>query len=63
MEDEFDLPALDYTCDPTADPLAVTPINPSILGKTEHIHRQSGFYQHEMGFQGTVREPLQHCLP
>ena len=38
-EDEFGLPAFDYTCNQTTDPLAATPISPGILGKTEHIHQ------------------------
>jgi len=29
----------------------------------EHILNQNGFYQYTMGFQGAVRDPLQHCLP
>ena len=38
-EDEFGLPAFDYTCNQTTDPRAVTPIASGILGKTEHIHQ------------------------
>lgn len=29
----------------------------------EHILSQGGYYQYIWGFQGAVRDPLQHCLP
>lgn len=29
----------------------------------EHILSQGAYYQYIMGFQGAVRDPLQHCLP
>ena len=39
IEDEFGLPAFRYSCDQTTDPAAKTPVNPGLLGPTEHIHQ------------------------
>jgi hypothetical protein len=39
MQDEFGLPAFHYTCDQTADPLAVTRVTPGILSATDHVHQ------------------------
>jgi hypothetical protein len=39
IEDEFGLPAFQYTCDQIRDPKAVTKVNPGILAPTEHIHQ------------------------
>lgn len=39
VQDEFGLPAFHYTCDQTADPLAVTPVTPGILSGTDHVHQ------------------------
>jgi hypothetical protein len=38
-EDEFGLPAFRYTCNQTTDPRAATPVQPGLLGSTEHIHQ------------------------
>lgn len=38
-EDEFGLPAFRYTCNQVSDPRAATPVQPGILGPTEHIHQ------------------------
>jgi hypothetical protein len=39
IEDEFGLPAFNYTCDQINDSKAKTDINPGILSPTEHIHQ------------------------
>jgi hypothetical protein len=39
VEDEFDLPAFQYTCDQINDPKAVTQVNPGHLSSTDHIHQ------------------------
>jgi hypothetical protein len=39
FEDEFGLPAYRYTMNQTADPRAVTEVQPGVLGRTEHIHQ------------------------
>jgi hypothetical protein len=39
VEDEFGLPAFQYTCNQTIDPRAVTPVQPGILLPTEHVHQ------------------------
>jgi hypothetical protein len=39
IEDEFGLPAFQYTCDQARDPNAVTEVNPGMLSPTEHIHQ------------------------
>src|SRR5581483_10029171 len=39
MEDEYGLPAFNYTCDQTKDAKAKTEVNPGILSATEHIHQ------------------------
>jgi hypothetical protein len=38
-EDEFGLPAFEYTCNQTTDPRAATAIKAGILSPTEHIHQ------------------------
>jgi hypothetical protein len=38
-DDEFGLPAFEYTCNQTTDPKAATDIKPGILRPTEHIHQ------------------------
>src|ERR1700677_5004922 len=39
IDDDFGLPAFQYTCDQVSDPKAVTVLNPGILGPTEHVHQ------------------------
>lgn len=39
IEDEFGLPAFQYTCNQTTDAHAVTQVQPGILAPTEHIHQ------------------------
>ena len=39
IEDEFGLPAFQYTCNQTSDPRAVTKVQPGVLAETEHIHQ------------------------
>ncbi len=39
IDDEFGLPAFQYTCNQTTDPRAVTRLQPGILAPTEHIHQ------------------------
>ena len=39
IDDEFGLPAFQYTCNQTSDPRAVTQLQPGILAPTEHIHQ------------------------
>jgi Glycosyl hydrolase 36 superfamily, catalytic domain/Glycosyltransferase family 36 len=39
IEDEFGLPAFDYTCDQENDSKAVTKVNPGILAPRQHIHQ------------------------
>ena len=39
IEDEFGLPAFEYTANQTTNPHAVTDVEPGILGPTEHIHQ------------------------
>ena len=39
IEDEFGLPAFQYTCDQTTDAKAVTQVNPGVLTSTEHVHQ------------------------
>jgi len=39
VEDEFRLPAFQYTCNQTTDARAVTQVQPGILTPTEHIHQ------------------------
>ena len=39
IEDEFGLPAFEYTCNQTIDAHAVTQLQPGILAPTEHIHQ------------------------
>ena len=39
IEDEFGLPAFQYTCNQTTDPRATTPVQPGILASTEHVHQ------------------------
>jgi hypothetical protein len=39
IEDEFGLPAFQYTCNQTTDARAVTQVQPGILTPTEHIHQ------------------------
>jgi hypothetical protein len=38
-DDEFGLPAFEYTCNQTTDPKAATDIKPGILKPTEHVHQ------------------------
>ena len=38
-EDEFGLPAFEYTCNHITDPLASSPIKPGILRPNEHVHQ------------------------
>src|SRR5258708_4636909 len=39
IEDEFGLPAFQYTCNQITDPKAVTQVNPGMLSSTEHVHQ------------------------
>ncbi len=39
IEDEFGLPAFQYTCNQTADPRAVTQVQSGVLTPTEHVHQ------------------------
>ena len=39
IEDEFGLPAFNYTANQTTNPHAVTDVQPGILAPTEHIHQ------------------------
>ena len=39
IDDEFGLPAFQYTCNQTTDTRAVTQLQPGILAPTEHIHQ------------------------
>jgi len=39
IEDEFGLPAFNYTANQTTNPHAVTAVQPGILAPTEHIHQ------------------------
>ena len=39
IQDEFGLPAFDYTCDQTKDAKARTDVNSGVLDATEHIHQ------------------------
>jgi hypothetical protein len=39
IEDEFGLPAFQYTCNQTTDPRAVTQVQPGVLTPTEHVHQ------------------------
>ena len=39
IEDEFGLPAFQYTCDQTTDRRAVTQVQPGVLTSTEHVHQ------------------------
>ncbi|WP_348262508.1 hypothetical protein P8935_22260 [Telmatobacter sp. DSM 110680] len=39
IEDEFALPAFQYTCNQTTDSRAVTQLQPGLLSPTEHIHQ------------------------
>src|SRR6476646_10311971 len=39
IDDEFGLPAFQYTCDQVTDPKALTQVNPGVLTSTEHIHQ------------------------
>ena len=39
IEDEFGLPAFQYTCNQTTDARAVTQVQPGVLAPTEHIHQ------------------------
>ena len=39
IEDEFALPAFQYTCNQTTDGRAVTQLQPGLLAPTEHIHQ------------------------
>jgi hypothetical protein len=39
IEDEFALPAFQYTCNQTTDGRAVTQVQPGLLSPTEHIHQ------------------------
>lgn len=39
IEDEFGLPAFQYTCNQSSDPNAVTQVQPGVLMPTEHIHQ------------------------
>lgn len=39
IEDEFGLPAFQYTCNQTTDTRALTQVQPGILAPTEHIHQ------------------------
>lgn len=37
--DEFGLPAFRYTCDQTADPRAISPVDPAFRSPTDHTHQ------------------------
>ncbi len=39
IEDEFGLPAFQYTCNQTTDPRAATQVQPGVLTPTEHVHQ------------------------
>lgn len=39
IDDDFGNPAIKYTCDQVRDPKAETPVNPGLLGPTEHVHQ------------------------
>lgn len=39
IEDEFGLPAFQYTCNQTTEVRAITQLEPGILAPTEHIHQ------------------------
>lgn len=39
IEDEFGLPAYDYTCNQISDPKAVSPVNKQVTAATDHTHQ------------------------